>query len=41
VDVLHFSFPEATHNEHAWAVRAHVPFQFFLGRAWAAARGES
>ena len=40
VDLLHFSFPDALHDERSWAVRAHLPFQFFLGRAWAASRGE-
>ena len=37
IDVLHFSFPEGTHNEGSWAGRLHLPFQFFLGRAWSAA----
>lgn len=40
IDLLHFSFPEARHNERAWAGRTHMPFQFFLGRAWAASRHE-
>lgn len=39
-DLLHFCFPDARHEERAWAVRAHLPFQFFLGRAWRAQRGE-
>jgi predicted alpha/beta superfamily hydrolase len=26
----YFSFPEATHNEHHWAMRAHLPFQLFF-----------
>ncbi len=37
-DLLAFSFPEGTHHEASWADRLHVPFQFFFGRAWAAAR---
>ena len=31
-DLLYFAFPEARHDERHWAVRAHVPFQFFFGR---------
>jgi hypothetical protein len=26
----YFSFPEAAHNEHHWAMRAHLPFQLFF-----------
>ncbi len=37
-DLLQFSFPEGLHNEDSWAGRLHVPFQYFFGRAWAAAR---
>lgn len=37
-DLLHFSFPDGHHDERSWAMRAHVPFQFFLGRAWTARR---
>ncbi len=40
VDLLQFSFPDALHDERSWAVRSHVPFQFFFGRAWRASRGE-
>lgn len=32
IDLLYLAFPEAAHNEGAWAMRAHVPFQFFFGR---------
>ncbi|MES2644731.1 MAG: alpha/beta hydrolase-fold protein [Myxococcota bacterium] len=39
-ELLHFSFPEASHDEHPWSIRAHLPFQFFLGRPWLAQRGE-
>jgi predicted alpha/beta superfamily hydrolase len=39
VDLLHWSFPAALHNERSWAIRAHLPFQFFFGRAWLAQRG--
>ena len=37
-DLLQFSFPDGLHNEDSWAGRLHVPFQYFFGRAWAAAR---
>jgi hypothetical protein len=30
VDLHYFSFPEAAHNEHHWATRAHLPFQLFF-----------
>jgi len=30
VNLLYLAFPEAAHNEGAWAMRAHVPFQFFF-----------
>lgn len=33
VDFLYFAFPGERHHEDAWATRAHVPFQFFFGRA--------
>jgi predicted alpha/beta superfamily hydrolase len=32
VDLEYLTFPGATHNERAWAMRAHIPFQFFFGR---------
>lgn len=32
-DLLYLGFPEAIHNEAHWAMRTHVPFQFFFGRA--------
>ena len=38
VDLLHFSFPDGLHSERSWAMRLHLPFQFFLGRAWTAGR---
>ncbi len=31
-DLLYLAFPEAKHNETAWAMRTHVPFQYFFGR---------
>ncbi len=31
-DLLYLAFPEALHNEKAWAMRAHIPFQYFFGR---------
>lgn len=37
-DLLQFSFPDGVHNEDSWAARTHVPFQYFFGRAWSAAR---
>lgn len=37
-DLMQFTFPEGTHHEASWAGRLHVPFQFFLGRSWAAGR---
>lgn len=40
LDLLQFSFPEGLHDEHSWAARLHLPFQFFFGRAWRAQRGE-
>jgi predicted alpha/beta superfamily hydrolase len=30
-DLMYLAFPRATHNEASWAMRAHVPFQFFFG----------
>lgn len=35
-DLLYFAFPEARHDETHWAMRAHIPFQFFHSRraAW-------
>ncbi len=30
-DLLYFAFPNALHNEKSWAVRSHIPFQFFFG----------
>jgi predicted alpha/beta superfamily hydrolase len=30
-DLLYLAFPEAKHDESAWAMRAHVPFQWFFG----------
>jgi enterochelin esterase-like enzyme len=31
-DLLYFAFPEALHNEAHWAMRSHIPFQFFFGK---------
>ncbi len=39
-DLLHFSFPDALHHERDWALRTHLPLQFFFGKAWRAQRGE-
>lgn len=31
-DLLYFAFPEALHHEVYWAMRSHIPFQFFFGK---------
>jgi predicted alpha/beta superfamily hydrolase len=31
-DLLYFAFPNAAHHEADWAVRAHIPFQFFFAK---------
>lgn len=31
-DLLYLAFPEAAHNESAWAMRSHIPYQFFFDR---------
>lgn len=30
-DYLYFAYPDALHNERSWAMRSHVPYQFFFG----------
>ena len=40
VDLLHFAFPDGSHNEHDWAMRVHLPFQFCFGKAWRQSRGD-
>jgi predicted alpha/beta superfamily hydrolase len=40
VDLMQFSFPEGLHDEESWAMRSHLPFQYFFGRAWRVSRGE-
>ncbi len=30
-DLLYLAFPDGRHEEESWAVRAHLPFQFFFG----------
>ena len=32
MNLLYLAFPQALHNEKAWAMRAHIPFQYFFGR---------
>lgn len=32
-DLMYFAFPEALHSEKYWAMRSHIPFQFFFGEA--------
>jgi predicted alpha/beta superfamily hydrolase len=31
-DLFYLAFPEATHDENAWAARSSIPFQFLFGR---------
>lgn len=31
-ELLYFAFPQAIHNEREWAMRSHIPYQFFFGR---------
>lgn len=31
LDLFYLAFPRARHNEEAWSMRAHIPFQFFFG----------
>jgi enterochelin esterase-like enzyme len=31
-DLFYLAFPNARHDERAWAMRAHIPFQFFFER---------
>ncbi len=31
-DLLYFAFPHDLHNERFWAMRSHLPFQFFFGQ---------
>ncbi len=31
-DLLYFAFPNALHNERYWAMRSHIPFQYFFGK---------
>ncbi|HVE82595.1 MAG TPA: alpha/beta hydrolase-fold protein [Myxococcales bacterium] len=31
-DLLYFAFPYAQHNEAAWSMRIHIPFQFFFSK---------
>ena len=30
-DLHYYAFPQAMHNEQAWAMRCHLPFQLFFG----------
>jgi len=30
-DLFYLAFPHAHHDEASWAMRAHIPFQFFFG----------
>ncbi len=30
-DLFYLAFPRAQHDEQAWSMRAHIPFQFFFG----------
>jgi predicted alpha/beta superfamily hydrolase len=31
-DLFYLAFPRARHDEESWAMRAHIPFQFFFGQ---------
>jgi predicted alpha/beta superfamily hydrolase len=33
LDLFYLGFPEALHNEASWAMRCHVPFQYFFGKS--------
>lgn len=33
-NLLYLAFPEAPHNEQAWAMRSHIPYQFIFGASW-------
>ena len=35
-DLFHLAYPEARHDERAWAGRLHVPFQYFFGPSFLA-----
>jgi len=37
-NLLHLSFPNASHNEAAWGVRLHIPMQFYNGAVAHASR---
>lgn len=37
-DLLYLAFPEALHSERYWAMRSHIPYQFFFGVGWRNAR---
>jgi predicted alpha/beta superfamily hydrolase len=32
-ELLYYAFPQALHSEKYWAMRSHIPFQFFFGKA--------
>ena len=38
-DLFHLAYPEARHDERAWAGRLHVPFQYFYGTSFATRGG--
>jgi enterochelin esterase-like enzyme len=40
-DLEYLAFPRATHDEASWAMRAHLPLQFFFGGADDAGTGRS
>ncbi len=31
-ELLYLAFPEAKHDENAWAIRSPIPFQFLFGK---------
>jgi predicted alpha/beta superfamily hydrolase len=32
-ELFYLAFPNALHDEHSWAIRSHIPFQVFFGKA--------
>ena len=38
-DLLYFAFPQARHNESAWAMRCHLPLQFLFAKRGRGMRG--
>jgi hypothetical protein len=32
LELFYLAFPEARHDENAWAIRSPIPFQFLFGK---------